>query len=131
MSAEIITKALLEADSGVVALVGAQIWLDARPEGEPLPALVMHIISEADVPPIDATPGLIPVEARVQIDCHAATAAGRQALVAAVLAAGDRKSGTVAGAAVEYVFVERGPSRYDALVEVFEQPVDYLMRYLR
>ena len=131
MSAESIAKALLEANASVVSLVGSRIYLDARPEGDPLPAVVFGIISEVDELPVGAVAGQIPTMARVQVNCQSATAAGRKTLADAVVAAGDRKSGSIASTTVMSVFTERGPSSYSALVATFEQPVDYLIRYMR
>ncbi len=131
MSAEDISKSLLEASSAVTALVGSRIYLDARPEADPLPAIVYNLVDENDELPVGAVAGQIPTLARMQINCYATTAAGRKALVDAVIAAGDRKAGSIAGSTVNYVLAEKGPTSYSALVATFEQPVDYLIRYLR
>jgi hypothetical protein len=131
MSAESITLALLEAAAGVTALVGSRIYFDARPEADPLPALVYQVISDGDSPPIDATPGSTPALARVQINCLAATAEQRTALAEQVYQAGAKKSGEIAATHVQAVFPERGPSSYDAMVETYQQPVDYLIHFIR
>lgn len=131
MSAEAITLALLEAAPGVTVLVGSRIYFDSRPEGDPLPALVYQVVSDLDVPPIAATPGSIPAQARIQINCLAASAEARTALAEQVYQAGVRQSGEIAATHVQAVFPERGPSSYDAMVDTYQQPVDYLIHYIR
>lgn len=131
MNAEKITKTLLEAASGVTALAATRIYFDARPEADPLPALVYQVISDQPERPIDATPGSIPVTARIQINCLASTAEARSNLAEQVYMAGDRQSGLIAGITVMAVFPEKGPSSYDALVDTYQQPVDFLIHYLR
>ena len=131
MSAEAIAYALLTGATGVTALVSNRIYFDARPETDPLPAVVYQVVSDIDDLPIDATPGSIPATARIQINCLAASAEARTELARQVTLAGDRKSGTFAGITTRAVLTDRGPSSYDALVDTYQQSVDFLIRYVR
>lgn len=131
MHAEKATNALLEAATGVTDLTASRIYFDARPESDPLPAIVYQVVSDTPTRPIDATEGSIPALARVQINCLAHTAEQRSTLVEAVYQAGDRKSGTYSGVTVQAVLPEKGPSSYDALVDTYQQPVDFILHYLR
>lgn len=131
MNAEKVTLALLEAAAGVTTLVGQRIYFDARPEADPLPALVYQVVIDLPERPIDATPGVVPVTARIQVNCLAATAEARSNLAEQVYLAGDRKSGAYSGITVLAVFPEKGPSSYDAMVDTYQQPVDFLIHYLR
>lgn len=130
MNAEKIAFALLQV-AGVTNLVGTRIYFDARPEEDPLPAIVYTVVDEIDDLPIDATPGSIPATARIQVSGLAATAEQRSQLAEQIALAGDRKSGTIAGITVTAVMIDRGPTGYDALVDTYYQSVDYLIHFQR
>lgn len=131
MNAEKVTLALLEAAPGVTAIVGSRIYFDARPEADALPAVVYQVVSDTDRLPIKAGGGSVPATARIQLNCLAATAEARSALSDAVLQAGDRKSGPYAGVTVTAAIADKGPSSYDALVATYQQPVDFVIHYIR
>lgn len=61
-------KAILLASAPVVALVARRIDWGSRVQGEPLPAVVLTVISDNDRYLIDRPHGLS--DARVQVDCH-------------------------------------------------------------
>lgn len=132
MRAEQIIKALLEAAPGVTALVSQRIYAVARPEGDPLPALVFVVISDAPRPPFDAAAGSEPCSARIQINCLGASVAAVKALAEQVRLACHLQSGTVAGHTVTAVLQDvAGPDSYDPLVDTYQQAVDFIVHYLR
>lgn len=132
MRAEKVIKALLEAAPGVTALVGSRLYAVTRPELDPLPAVVWSVISDMPRPPFDATAGSEPCSARIQINCLGAGVAAVKALVEQVRLACHLQSGTVAGITVIAVLQDvAGPDSYDALVDTYQQSVDFVVHYLR
>jgi hypothetical protein len=132
MRAEAIIKALLEAATGVTALVGSRLYALARPEGDALPAVVWSVISDMPRPPFDATPGSEPCSARLQVNCLGSSAAATKALAEQVRLACHLKSGTIAGITVIAVLQDvAGPDSYDPLVDTYQQAVDFIVHYLR
>ena len=132
MSAELVIKTLLDAAAGVTALVSTRLYSNARPEGDPLPAVVWVEIDDAPRPPIDITTGAEPMTGRIQVNCLAATSAGVKALKDAVIAACHKKSGSIGGISVQSVLQDTaGPRSYDALVDTYQQPVDFIVQYVR
>ena len=132
MSAELVIKALLEASAGVGALVSTRLYSETRPEGTALPAIVWSEVSDVPLPPIDITAGSEPMTGRIQVNCLAATSAGVKALKDAVIAACHKQSGSLGGITVQSVLQDvAGPRSYDALVDTYQQPVDFIVQYLR
>ena len=131
MTPEKIIKALLEADAGVVALVGTKLYDQTRPEADALPAVVWELISDIAEAPIRAGAGTQPTAARLQVNCLATTIAAAKTLAEAVRTACHLQSGTIASATVMGTFCNRGPSSYDNTVEIYMQPVDVVIHYLR
>lgn len=132
MSGELVIKALLDASAGVAALVSTRLYSGARPEGDPLPAIVWIEIDDAPRPPIDISAGAEPMTARIQVVCLAATSAGVKALKDAVIAACHKQSGSIGGISVQSVLQDSaGPRSYDALVDTHQQPVDFIVQYIR
>lgn len=131
MTPEKIIKALLDADAGVGALASTRLYDQTRPEQDALPSVVWELISDVSETPIRAGAGTQPTAARVQINCMAATVAAAKNLAQAVITACHLKSGTIASATVMAVFCNRSPSSYDREVDIYNQPVDVLIHYLR
>jgi hypothetical protein len=132
MSAELAVYTLLANHTGLGNLVSQRIYADARPELDPLPAVVYATISDTPTPPIDATAGLEPCTARVQVNCLCTSAAARKCLTEQVIAALHKQSGSIAGVSVQAILQSSaGPSQYDALVDVYSQSVDFIVHYLR
>ncbi len=132
MSAELVIKTLLEAAAGVTALVSTRLYSMNRNEGDPLPAIVWVEIFDAPRPPIDITTGSEPMTGRIQVNCLAATSAGVKALKDAVIAACHKQSGSIGGVSVQSVLQDpAGPRSYDALVDTYQQPVDFIVQYVR
>lgn len=84
-------RALLLASSGVTALVGTRINWGEHPQGQPLPGLVLNVISDPGDHTLDGPTG--DGRARVQADVWALTYAQAVAGGRAVRAALDGHSG--------------------------------------
>lgn len=71
-------------DSGVAALVSGRVYFGLRPQGSPLPAIVLIVVSD-ERPELLNGPDYPP--GRVQFDCYAADAKGAWNLAETALAA--------------------------------------------
>lgn len=132
MRAEKIIMALLEAAPGVTTLVASRIYALTRPEGDVLPALVFTLISDTPRTPYDASSGGEPCSARIQVNCLGNSVESVKAIAEQVRLACHCKSGTVAGYPVTAVLQDNaGPDSYDALVDTYQQAVDFLVHYVR
>ncbi len=130
MRAESILYALLGASPGLSALVGTRIYLDTRPEEDPLPAVVYELIHEKQD---DARTGeRETVTARLQVNCLAAVAEDAVAVREQVRLAAHNRSGVIAGVTVIACLEESaGPDSYDHLVNIYAKPMDFIIHYLR
>lgn len=132
MSAELAIKALLEGSAGISALVGTRLYSGARLEGDPLPAVVWEEISDTPLSPIDITAGAEPMVGRIQVNCLGSTSAQVKQIKDAVVAACHKQSGTLGGVSVQAVLQSTaGPRSYDALVDTWQQSVDFIVHYTR
>jgi hypothetical protein len=69
---------------------------------------------------------------RIQVNCMARTPAEVKQIKDAVIAACHKQSGVIGGITVQAVLQDAaGPRSYDALVDVCQQPVDFVVYYLR
>lgn len=84
-------RALLLASSGVTALVSGRVNWGTHPQGQPLPGVVLNVISDTNGHLINAPETL--TLARVQVDCWAPTYASAKALGRAARAALDGHRG--------------------------------------
>lgn len=130
MSAEKVTQTLLNASAELVALVGTRIYLDTRPEADPLPAVTYETISDRQ----DSTEqsGKEKVTARVQVNCMGNTAESAHAVREAARKAMHKAGGTIGGIQVVQIVNDgaHGDS-YDPLVDIYTKPVDFIIHYLR
>lgn len=127
---EPVIKALLEGSSALAALVSSRIYLDTRPEDDPLPAAVFEIISNRQD---NARAGEQEKwTARIQVNCMGNTAKSAVDVRKAVLQACHRAAGSIAGVSV-IASIHDGSSgdSYDALVDIYTKPIDFIVRYLR
>jgi uncharacterized protein DUF3168 len=99
MEEAIIAKLL--ADGGVSGIVGARVFPGSRPQGSALPALVLNRISGGPEYADDGEVGL--EQARIQIDCWAATYAGAKLLARAAAAALSAFEGTVGATTFQWI----------------------------
>ncbi len=130
MRAEAILYSLLGAYPGLAALVGTRIYLDTRPEEDPLPAVVYELIHEKQD---DARTGeRETVTARMQVNCLAANAEDAVNVRETVRLACHNQSGTIAGYTVIASLEDSaGPDSYDHLVNIYAKPMDFIIHYLR
>lgn len=130
MRAETVTKTLLEAATALTALVSTRIYLDTRPEADPLPAVVYEIITDRqDNARINEKEKCT---ARVQVNCLARTAEAAVAVREAARIGCHNKSGSVGGVEVISCFQDgAGGDSYDPLVDIYTKPIDFVIHYLR
>ena len=80
-------RALLLATSAITDVTGTRINFGVHPQGDPLPAIVLNVVSDLQGRVLSGADGLS--DAQVQVDCYAAdygTAKGLQRSVRAALA---------------------------------------------
>ncbi len=130
MRAEAILYALLNVSPGLAALVGNRIYLDTRPEEDPLPAVVYELVHEKQD---DARAGeRETVTARMQVNCLAAVAEDAVNVREQVRLAAHNRSGVIAGVMLIACLEESaGPDSYDHLVNIYAKPMDFIIHYLR
>lgn len=78
-------RAILLASSGVTALVAKRVNYGTHPQGTPLPALVLNVISDAEDLHMNGPNGLF--QGRVQVDAYGMTYGTVKAVSRAVRAA--------------------------------------------
>lgn len=76
-------RQLLLGDATIAGLVGARVHWQRRPQGMPLPAIVLTAVSRTDEPTLDGPTS--PVDRRVQVDAYATTYADAKTLERAVI----------------------------------------------
>lgn len=62
-------RALLLNGSGVSSYVDSRVNYVAHPQGQPLPAIVLNVVSDAETYTLDGPNGVS--EGRIQLDCYA------------------------------------------------------------
>lgn len=102
MSIEQITGALLNV-SGVTSIVGARRAIAQLPQGTAMPAIVYDAVSTTPVITMNAASGPQLLVSRVQVTALAESSDGVLAILAAVMAAMNLKSGTYSGSVVAAV----------------------------
>lgn len=120
--------AKLLASSGVTALVGARINWARRPQGEPLPAIVLHRIDGTPDVHHGGPSGLI--ESRVQVDCWAGSYKAAKQTARAVEAAVTAQRFNQASVRFDVVLLvdERDSSFDEAPDTLFRTSLDFMVR---
>jgi hypothetical protein len=77
-------RTLLLSESGVTDRVGSRVNWGEHPQGAPLPAIVLSVVSEVDGLHMQGPDRF--AESRVQVDCYAMTYAEKKQLSRAVMA---------------------------------------------
>lgn len=77
-------RALLIEDAAISGIVNGRVHWQRRPQGMPLPALILTGVSRTDEPTLDGPTS--PVERRVQVDAYATSYGDAKALERAVIA---------------------------------------------
>ncbi|WP_417723957.1 tail completion protein gp17 [Salipiger sp.] len=62
-------RAMLRAETAVAALVGARVYWGERPQGDPLPAVVLTVVDDREGSTLSGGDGLF--LGMVQADCYA------------------------------------------------------------
>lgn len=128
MRGEKVITALLNAASGVTALVGTRIYPPPLPQGVALPALAVEHISTVDLPTIDANAGYNLVQTRIEVTALAKDYPTQKLLIEQVRQAITFQRGTVAG--VQVISILRGlvgPDLRDDDMQLFTQSIDFLV----
>lgn len=128
MRAEKVITALLNAASGVTALVSDRIYPPPLPQGVALPAVSVEHISTVDLPTIDANAGYNLVQTRIEVTAIAKDYPTQKALLEQVRTAITFQRGTIAG--VQVVSILRGsvgPDIRDDDMQLFTQSIDFLV----
>ena len=130
MRAETIAYNLLTAASGLSALVGTRIYLDTRPEADPLPGVVYEIISDKQDNARIGEQEM--VTARIQVTSFGQIAEDAVNVREQVRLAIHNKSGTIGGyTLLTSIESGAGPDSYDQLVNIYAKPMDFMLHYLR
>lgn len=120
--------AQLLATSGVTTLVGQRIYPHVAPQGTLLAYVTYEAISKRIVHDHAGTVGL--TEARISYLCHAPTYAGAKAIAAAILAALDRKRGTIQSTVFGAILSEsEADAGYDDDLKMHVVAVDFRVLY--
>lgn len=129
MSAEIIINTLLNSSTGLAELVGQRIYLDTRPEADPLPAIVYGLISNRQDNSVDGEKEKH--TARVQVSCFSHSAGQAVELRRLARLACHKKSGVIGGVKVISCLADgvSGDS-YDQMVDIYTKPIDFIIHYL-
>lgn len=131
MSAELITAALLNV-AGVTGLVGTRVACAQLPQNTALPALVYDVVDDVPLLPINASAGPQLMQSRVQLTALAITLGECASVQAAVLAALNLKSGSIAGKTVVSVVEDfAGPRTHDDDASVWASPKDFIITWYR
>jgi len=77
-------RALLKADPAIVAIVAGRVNFGVHPQGQPLPAIVLNVVSDVAGVTLDGPENV--ATARIQVDCYADTYGAATLLGRAVLA---------------------------------------------
>ena len=130
MKAETALYALLDASPSLAMLVGSRIYLDTRPEADPLPAVVYELVSDKQ----DNTRmgEFETAKARLQVNCLGQMAEDAANVREAVKIACHNQSGTFGGVTVlACIQSGSGTDSYDELVNIYVKPMDFMVHYLR
>ncbi|WP_297479007.1 DUF3168 domain-containing protein [Ferrovum sp.] len=130
MKAETALYALLNASSELGTLVSSRIYLDTRPEADPLPAVVYELVSDKQ----DNTRvgEFETAKARLQVNCLGQMAEDAANVREAVKMACHNQSGVLGGVTVlACIQSGAGTDSYDELVNIYVKPMDFMVHYLR
>lgn len=129
MSVEGAVNALLKADAGVAALVGARVYAVAAPQAPSYPLLVTAK-SGGGAPLRTLGGGTVIHDAEFEVVAEAKTAAEADAVVRAVQALFNRHSGTTDGTAVLATRLLSDPEDgYDPELKLYQKSVTVGIRH--
>ena len=114
-------RTLLLADAGVTAAVGGRVTWGARPQGSPLPAVVLHNIGGLKSYHLGGEAG--PFQPRVQVNCLGESYLDALSTCRAVVAAISGYAGTVGGTYFQGILQDSEPRSLDDAAGESEQRV--------
>lgn len=119
-------RALLLSNPGVAATVGQRVTWTKRPQGSPLPAIVLHLIDSVPTYTLDGDTGHR--NSRVQVDCYGEMYADAKGTARAVSSALSGFKGTVGGTNFQGVFQEssRDLSEAGAIEQLPRLSLDFI-----
>lgn len=118
----------LLATAGVTAVVGQRIWWQVAVQATSSPYIVLDAVSKRPVHDMGGAGGL--AQARVSASCYAGTYANAKAAAAAVLAALDRRRGTIQGVAFGAILSEsEEDAGWDEATKMHVVTVDFRVLY--
>jgi hypothetical protein len=125
-------RALLLADAGVAAVVGTRVAWGYRPQGSPLPAVVLHIVGGTKAYHLSGESG--PLQPRVQVNCLAESYLSALGVCRSVAAALSGYAGTVGGTYFQGILQDSEPrdlSDPDGATEerIFGLTVDFIVNH--
>ena len=124
MEAALIAKLL--ASSGVTALVSTRINWDRRPQGEPLPAVVLHLIDGVPDVTHGGASGLR--VSRVQVDCDAASRKAAKAIARAIETAVTAQTFTQGAVRFDVILiVDERDTTFDETTPLFRTSLDLMV----
>lgn len=126
MRAEKVINTLLNAASGVTALVGARIYPLQLPQDSVLPALVYEHVVSTELTTIDAASAYALMQARIEVTVLAKDYATQKTLIEEVRKALNYQRGVVAGVSVASIVRDTlGPDLRDDDLQVYSQAIDF------
>jgi hypothetical protein len=134
MRAEKVIFALLTADAGVLALLGAspntRIYPSRLPQNTVMPAIAYQLISGMEMTPINAQGGQQIVRSRVQVAAMGKNYSDVKTVLEAVRLACLYKSGTIASVRVLSVLRDSvGPDTHDDDLNLYLQSIDFMVTH--
>ncbi len=130
MKAEQAIYALLDASPALATLVGNRIYLDTRPEADPLPAVVYELISDRQNNTRVGEPET--AVARIQVNSLGQMAEDAANVRRAVRLSCHNQAGVLGGVTVlACIQAGAGADSYDELVNIYMKPMDFTVHYLR
>jgi hypothetical protein len=130
VSAESIAYALLTADAGIAAAVGARVFPGVLPQGQTLPAIVFELVSATPLPVIDATVATHLMRSRVQINLLGPDYAALHTLRDTVVLAVRHQRGTIGGDVVHSTLLDyEGPVSFDDALQTWQRPIDLIITH--
>lgn len=126
MEAALITKLL--ASAGITALVGQRINWSRRPQGETLPAVVLHRIDGGRDYHTQGASGL--VESRVQVDCWGSSYGSAKAVARQVEAAVSGARFTQGAIRFDAILIlDERDSTFDETTPIFRTSIDLAVHH--
>ena len=131
MRAEKVINALLNAASGVTALVANRIYGGGQlPQGTALPAIVVEHVSSNELTTIDANAAFGLMKARIQVTVLAKNYVDQKAVLEQVRIACNYQRGVIATVRVITVLRDTvGPDQRDDDMQVYTQSIDFQVTY--